>query len=426
MQRKSRYFTRSGSEAVTTPIDNSLHDKNAVMINGPINTLRLAGNVGGVDKVLYMFIGINYPETAESECKNMFSVDLSEYLVKEMNQISKNKKIVDVFINMSQDVNYQNFFDSDKTMTYYKTFVKKFGKLLLGKSNQDLLEDVSVLDPEFNEKVRLHNYQIGQLFFNQYVYPYFTYARQLHPIEEYYNPLMINTLAAMSNRIKTVIDVLSFDFARNVPENILGYDVESNREHIDQLLAFTKKLREGYRDDNVKSYMNKMIDYVVFMFHKCLHKISVLDHYAREIYQGKPDNFRSVDAPYGYLPFNSSHDDVQKQLLTLNKKRNNVAEWLHSTTAAISQLYFLRRFLDAETITTAIIFVNVFDAIFPLEILLKHAGMTITNASYNPTQSIEILNEELKALPNIEYIKYLTPVNPEQCSNLTAFPKHFE
>lgn len=91
----------------------------------------------------------------------------------------------------------------------------------------------------------------------------------------------------------------------------------------------------------------------------------------------------------------------------------------------LTDLYFIRRFLDKEYIDTGIVYTGIIHSVDFVYVLLKYFDFDITNYSYLSKSPIE-LKQIIKKLDNSRKLdKYIFPPKLKQCSDLTKFPKLF-
>lgn len=58
-------------------------------ISGPINVVRLEGNIFGIKKVLYVYFDVHLPNEQETKCENVFLDTIQNYIIDQF----KNGKI---------------------------------------------------------------------------------------------------------------------------------------------------------------------------------------------------------------------------------------------------------------------------------------------------------------------------------------------
>ena len=61
-------------------------------VSGPINCIRLEGNVGSIKKVLYIFMDVHETVYEQTECEDMSAPDVKKYFADSFSNIrDKNK-----------------------------------------------------------------------------------------------------------------------------------------------------------------------------------------------------------------------------------------------------------------------------------------------------------------------------------------------
>jgi hypothetical protein len=88
-------------------------------------------------------------------------------------------------------------------------------------------------------------------------------------------------------------------------------------------------------------------------------------------------------------------------------------------------IYFLRRFLDKDYITNAIVYTGGWHSELYVSTLVKDFGFKVTHASYSKISDMEKLNDEIMNRKPLELSELFFPVIENQCSDLTDFPENF-
>src|SRR5579885_355481 len=57
-------------------------------INGPVNVIRLEGEVAGIRKVLYVLMDIHLDVSEQSKCANLRSKDVDKFLLEKFDELS--------------------------------------------------------------------------------------------------------------------------------------------------------------------------------------------------------------------------------------------------------------------------------------------------------------------------------------------------
>ena len=73
-------------------------DKKVVQVSGPVNVVRLEGNIHGVRKVIYLFMDVHVPVYIQTECTNIFSKDINKYFAESFYELNNASKKYDFFM----------------------------------------------------------------------------------------------------------------------------------------------------------------------------------------------------------------------------------------------------------------------------------------------------------------------------------------
>ena len=118
---------------------------------------------------------------------------------------------------------------------------------------------------------------------------------------------------------------------------------------------------------------------------------------------------------------NSHHYNIISRLVELHRKMTNI---MIDIPLLVTDLWFLRRFIDKNYVETAIVYTGAFHSINYLYNLVKYFDFTITHASYlDSTTSIDKLNNLAKQDTIYEFGFPLTNYPIIQCVDMKDFPK---
>jgi hypothetical protein len=73
-------------------------NSNSRQINGPINVVRLTGNIAGIDKTIYLFMDLHYTLQGQTQCDNIFSRDVQKFFVESFHQLENADRMYDFFV----------------------------------------------------------------------------------------------------------------------------------------------------------------------------------------------------------------------------------------------------------------------------------------------------------------------------------------
>ena len=72
--------------------------KNMRLINGPVNVIRMQGNIGNVKKTVYLFMDYHTKVEDQTECNGLFTTDVHKYFVEMMERLNEKNKKYDFFV----------------------------------------------------------------------------------------------------------------------------------------------------------------------------------------------------------------------------------------------------------------------------------------------------------------------------------------
>lgn len=376
-------------------------------VNGPINTIRVEGKINNIKKVLYIFFDVHESLNYQTECPNIRSQDIKNYLIEQFDFARENNINVDFFMEILNDEIY------DKDLKYSKKTMKYILKLKEFVKNNFIFDDKTktIKTSEEFPNVRHHYIDFRNIFlFDVY-----------------------NTFHLMDNDINEMWNYKYLDnnLIENIKKNILGINIRM------------KNLKEMILYDKYEKTKNISI----LFFHKILKKIKsryknkdiyqkitkyYLDNISRLI-----NDYEKISKEYmNYLHFlqnennkfnyYSNNDiiisDYLPKLILLNNKYKNI---IFDIGLYIIDIYFLRRFLDKDYLKNACVYTGGYHSCNYLYFLVKYCGFTITHTSY-VKKSIKNLTQVINKAK--KYIDIKNEVYPDefiQCSDLSNFPKGF-
>ncbi len=108
--------------------------------------------------------------------------------------------------------------------------------------------------------------------------------------------------------------------------------------------------------------------------------------------------------------------------------KENVATLSNKSTyffTRFTDVYFLRRFLDKDYITNALIYAGSTHSNVYIEILSRDFGFMVTHYFYSKITEINRLNTQIKKLDSAELGEIFYPPTKSQCSDIRNFPDNF-
>jgi hypothetical protein len=341
-------------------------------INGPINIVKLIGK----NKILYLFFDIHEDLDKQTMCLDNHSIDIHEFLHIHFSKITED---VDFFLEINNTLITSKIFKLDNTKNVYLENVQKWVS-----RNYITNNDKKVHKSQSYPKVRFHFVDIRNHFENTSLYE------------------------------NNEIDILSLiDEFKSSINNIL--DNFKTKE-----LTPIKKLLDEYNSPENKKILN---NYVNNTFIKKINNILILID-KKEIKMKKYLDI--VDKPYNYLSRNGYGIDYKVMKKLTNKMNiladNLVLSWL-DILVYLTDIYFIRRFIDKSYIKKAYFYGGAFHNIHIILILVKYFNFKVSNATYIKTNINYVNNEIKKNTTNNPYdlIKLFYPPILNQCVELPGW-----
>lgn len=416
---------------------NQTIDPDLIMISGPVNVVRLEGKIGSIKKVIYLFMDYHTSVSHQTQCSNIFSTDVQKYFVESFDKLSNANKsnrkydfFAEIYPSELSDTRFRNQSgDFDSKEKYIEEVVKTFRKIF----NYDPKRNKVSVNKLF-KNIRLHFIDVREY----YKHNMHSNVSEMTHIAALFrsndmvelNDLqhIINILTNLKGHIQFIIEVLSNKKNSSAKPRI----IKGNSRNIDitALEYLTNKIRNVYHHANVKSVMNKLINQSIDNFNLTIDEISeAIDEfngYYHIISESDGRLVEDMNTTYIYT-YGLSVFTIRQIITNISNKVDKIAdERFVEFFARFTDIYFLRRFLDKDYITNAIVYTGALHSNTYIYALVKYFDFKVTHASYAKYASnMAKLNSEIKnkSLMEIQEL-FLTPVQ-EQCSNLTDFPSDF-
>lgn len=378
-------------------------------VNGPINVIRLEGKINQINKVIYLFMDFHIPVSNETECSNIFSQDIQTYF---LNSFQNLNKVCDFFLEMTpSEQQDENLNYKDK---YIEEVVKLFKKILKYNKKKNLVSS-------YFHNVRIHFIDFRDYYINSFD----NNEHQLYSLVKSFsidfNPnylLQINdNLLIFKNYFILLSNILK------KPSNIKSKLIkEINNTDVDTINYISFKLKNKYNYPFIKKIMNTLIKQNITSISKI---ISIIDH----IIQSNINSYHTINIPYDTLTehknnymYNIDPNVLETISFNLSININSLLNDFTYFFAKLTDIFFLRRFLDKDYITNGIVYTGAAHSINYIYILINYFNFKITNVSYSKIP-INQLNKKNISIKNLE--SFLYPPVLYQCSDLSSFPPNF-
>lgn len=414
------------------------NDSKNKLINGPVNVLRLEGNVNGVKKVIYLFMDYHVPITNQKQCENIFNYDIQTYFADSFNELNNKSKKYDFFIELhptllSNNLAVENILPLRGRQRYIEEVIKLVRKLFLHDPKNN-----KVMVNELFKNIRLHYLDIRDYydkFFNgtnrilSIVDHTIHYGITLDNIN-----LIIESLKEIRSYMEFLINVMTSPdpYSASVKPIIIknANEEEAKKSLESDIKYLSNKIKSKYSNPNIKNFIHLLNKNSISGFKNIISfidtNIDILNYYHGYL-SNNPINkliFDETDQKYYYGP---SYKIINKIIRDMYDMPNDlIYKYLIPIFARFTDIFFLRRFLDKSYITNTIVYSGAEHSEHYINILVKDFDFHITHASYSKISNMDELTNKIKNGDNITVEELLLPEIFRQCSNMNDFPKDFE
>lgn len=386
---------------------------NQLLINGPVNVVRLEGSVFGINKVLYLFLDVHESITEQTQCKQYMGEDIVKYFIK---QFKNTKKTLDFLFEIDKINENNNIKDVDK---YREKYINEVSNMFSITTNKELKTSKETGAPRENKTilfplVRMHYIDIRETYVRKPFYPLLSLMKKT--VFDIYN----NIIPSNTNLFKNLCSLLKEELEKFM--------------HILNLSSYTQehkiifKIKNKYKHMEVKNELLELFTYINDNIKLCIKKIEKMQNISFDNIYNDKLKLINYDGLKMYQ-YNINIVDYNKNFTYINCEFTNVYNILMKTFVIFMDIYFLRRFLDKDYIKNAIVYTGADHSFTYIYQLIKHNNFKITNVSYSLEENINKLNDKISNVKDINEIykiqKLLLPDDLYQCSNMTNFPKDF-
>lgn len=378
-------------------------------VNGPINVIRLEGKINKINKVIYLFMDLHIPVSDETECSNIFSQDIQTYF---LNNFINLNKIYDFFLEMTpSEQQEENLNYKDK---YIEEVVKLFKKIFKYNKKKNLVSSL------FHD-VRIHFIDFRDYYFNSF---YNDEQQLLNLLNTFKNNYDANILLQINDHLLSFKKYFQLLFhILKKPSDIKSKLIKKiNNTDVDTINYISFKLKKKYNHAFIKKIMNDLINQNIIYVSQI---ITDIDY----IIQLNISNYHLLNVPPDSLIENKNNymygfdSDVLNEIsYNLSININSLSNDFMHFFAKLTDVFFLRRFLDKDYITNGIAYTGSAHSINFIHVLINYFDFKITNVSYSKIP-IPQLNKKNISIKNLE--SFLYPPVLHQCSDLSSFPQHF-
>lgn len=374
-------------------------------INGPINIVRLEGEVNGVKKVLHVFFDNHSDLQNQTECPGVDNIDVHHFFRTEFNKLDKSKNY-DFFLEDFPSLLYR-----DKFM-YREKYISQVRKLFRQKRKS-------------YDNVRFHYIDI-----RDYLYPIsvrqFIYSK-VHTIDNTTTKNLLNALQQLTIFLNKLHKFSHNPTKQKKKDVIIKSDkeyYEYTSQNLDDITSnLLHKTKYKYNDKQIQKNMNYVFEKMFINSIKDL--LTLCKEYKKFLLENdkiiQDDLIRRLRKDKdGLYYYSYNFDNLDSIILKINEYLRKISNKFITVGSSIVDIFFLRRFLDKKYITTAISYTGWFHSMRYILILVKYYDFQIRETSYINTKNN--IHKMLKK-HNINNINDLAPIFiPPILNQCSTFP----
>lgn len=429
-------------------------NRNTKEISGPVNVVRLEGDVASIKKVMYLFMDFHAHVMDQTGCDNIFAKDVQLYLAESFDDLNNGNRKYDFFLetfpkelqNISKGYPYPA--ELSRKEKYLDEIRKFFSKVFSYNPNEN---KVSISN--YFKNVRLHYIDVRDYFKREYINKIFQMGHMANNMWRS-GFVDLNVLG----QIVDLIDEISQDLQKIIAMFDSGVKSYNKKEKF-PVIQF-KDLSPGENPQPTAKSTEEQAEldeqYIQYLLHKMFSRYSKPDIQKKLVKKTDLiiENLKKLvsmceNTKSSFIKIGDYVNQTPPYLLVKDKKYSgrfyygindiefkNMLTFIYTDVAILGDkyiefftifmdIYFLRRFLDKDYITNAIVYTGAAHSSVYIEILTKEFGFKVTHASYAKITNIEELNAEIlkRSFYDLEELFYPPIFN--QCSNMEHFPDNF-
>ena len=357
-------------------------------INGPINILFLTGKVQGINKQIYLFCDAHINQKNQTKCQNN-GINIDEYFDKLFREVSESpiSPLYDFFMEIkpssvrtTHDKENKNYINTvlDLFIEHFKTYNSK------------------VEVPNKYQKVRLHYVDVRDYLFREI---HNNLKKIIKSIQSNKNLDKLDELLVINNNmIQRTYNIFYKTKKKTIKKDspIMSDYYDYKNDHDRKVKYLILKIKNKYHHSDNKDIINKIIN-------KELKTYFYLYN----------DNFNFL--------MNNIKNNLPYRMENFENYYNSV---LHLF-SFITDLYFLRRFVDKDYITHGIAYTGLSHSVNYLYLLIKYFNFDLKYFHYFKGKNGEKYSPHL--IRNIKYPyllqEYFMKIPIIQCSSITPLYK---
>lgn len=403
-----------------------------ILINGPINVVRLEGTVSNIKKVIYVFMDYHEKIEYQTKCPSFSSLDLYQYLAINLKNIAQPVdfmfEITESYLGESS-YEYKDIYIREVVELFKSQYSVKNKTIQSPISNLVRYHYIDVRDYIFNT-INYYDHMLKEILENLNCTDYIAktlnddlkyYLGQIIFELNYWDVLLFGDLKLISQKTTQNLKRLQKD--KQIDQKEINNDIKA-------VPKFIHKIREKYKNPQIKNNLQNIFNFIknTLIQNKelCFDIINEMDKYKDNVVDFNQLHYSKCSASYNWGQSLCDNIDTVKSII---KKYMLLSHKILNMFSDVMDIFFLRRFLDKDYIKHAIVYTGCAHSINYIQHLITKYNFKVTHVSYSKNNNIDDLNKHLKKFDSTddrrEYQKMFYPPKLIQCSNLSSFPKNF-
>ena len=363
-------------------------------INGPVNIIRLEGEINNIKKVLYIFSDIHNCCEDQTNCNIDEAVDIDYYLSKTFLELNNSEKNIDFFLEID---NYMiNNYNKPLKNRYIDNITQFFSR------NFEIDTNKLVKQSSKYKNIRFHFSDIRD---NEYILSNYINKININFNKLIYSNYIINL---NDNNIFLQNSIFQLDELNKIAKELLIYFYKD---------YYINKIKNKINNNQVKNILHKYLD---IYYNNIKNTKKILKKYYNEITK-ITNNYKKFD----FFDIKKIIKKIYNPIIQLNNKL--YIEYTIIQLVLLMDLYFLRRFLDKDYITNTILYCGGLHTLNIIYILVNEFKFKITHSTSDINNINKIITSKNKYELILKY-KIQPLINNKtiiQCSDISSFPKNF-
>ncbi|CAI2358418.1 Hypothetical protein MVR_LOCUS124 [uncultured virus] len=376
-------------------------------INGPYNIIRLINP--DLKKTVYVMFDVHTPMLQQNRCKSVYSLDVDKFLVNEFLRVSNDANHAPVDFMFEQHSNTKTKSNDQMYITNIDQLFQEIMYYNQIKSAARNMWQLAITRNKLFENVRVHSIDIRYVLMplNLMMDITYEYWDNIHQDGYYWSSELHGILVQLHDNIALIISALTNKPIRDSNYAHVGVDKTAFNSIINKLL-------HKYNHINVKEYINSVIS------NNVLPRLTQV----KDMIETILEQLEQINPKISYLFADDTNDNNVYSWVSVTPHSRKIMTTIDSTLAiafdsiiALMDLYAIRRILDKDYITNAVMYTGGHHSANYINMLVKGFDFIITNASnLGQYKSVEDMMIQVKA-SKLELRSTL------QCSKICGFEK---